>query len=324
MAEPPLLEVEGLTLAVRTGRGAGAAEATVVDGLSFALQRGETMALLGESGCGKTLTALALLRLLPPEVRWAAGRVRYAGTDLAQLRERELCRYRGKRVAMVFQDPASALNPVLKVGAQVAETIALHRPLTRAQRRAEVVRWFAELGLPEPERLPERYPHELSGGQRQRVLLAMALAGEPELLIADEPTAALDVTVQAQILDLLSQQCARRGLSLLWIGHDLAAAAELCTRVAVLYAGRLAEIGPLRRVLEAPAHPYTQGLVAALPRLDQPAPPRGIPGRVPAPADFQSGCRFRDRCAHAVEACTRTPALQPIGPGHAAACWLHA
>lgn len=320
MAEEPLLAVAGLTLTVRTPRGPVA----VVDRLDFELRRGEALALVGESGCGKTLTALSLIGLLPPGVQRRAGRVQFQGTDLAALPERELRAYRGKRIAMVFQDPATALNPVLRVGAQVEETLELHRPMPRAQRRAEVLRWFGDLGLPEPARCARLYPHELSGGQRQRVALAMALAAEPELLVADEPTAALDMTVQAQILELLAQQRRRYGLSLLWIGHDLAAAAQLCERVAVLYAGRLAECGPLRQVLEQPRHPYTQGLLAAVPQLDRPGVPHGIPGRVPPPAEFPDGCRFRNRCPAAFEPCGREPAAWSVGPDHASACWLQA
>lgn len=323
MSEGPLLQVAGLTLTVPSPRGPVA----VVDRVGFVIGRGETLGLLGESGCGKTLTALSLLRLLPPAVHLAAGSVRFDGVDLAALPERQLRRYRGKRVAMVFQDPAAALNPVLRVGAQVEEVLEVHRRLSGAQRRREVARLFGDVGLAEPERSARRYPHELSGGQRQRVLIAMALAGEPELVVADEPTASLDVTVQAQILELFRELRQRRGLSLLWIGHDLGVAASLCDRVTILYAGRVAETGALARVFRQPLHPYTQGLLAAMPLLERRAPPKGIPGRVPPPAELPEGCRFRDRCPAAFADCASEPALipAPLGsPGQAAACWLHA
>ncbi len=317
MAAKPLLRVRDLTLSLATPRG----PILLVDGVSFEIAAGETLGILGESGCGKTLTALALLRLLPPGIKIAAGRVIFAGTDLLQLAPKAMRRFRGGEIAMVFQEPMTALNPVLTVGSQVAEVVALHRGLGRGGGRAEVVRLFSEVGLPDPEGIVRRYPHQLSGGMCQRVMIAMALAGEPRLLVADEPTTALDVTVQAQILEVLARIQRERGLALLFVTHDLGVAAETCDRVTVLYGGRVAETAPTRTLFASARHPYTRGLLEALPRLDAPGLPRPLPGRVPPPEDFLSGCRFRDRCPEAGEDCREVPPLEPLDPGHAVACW---
>ena len=314
----PLLEVRELTLEVDTPSGPVA----VVDRLSLQIERAAGLGLLGESGCGKSLTALALLQLLPAAVRLTGGSIRFDGQELVGMGERGLRAFRGGRIGMVFQEPGASLNPVLRVGGQVEEILALHQGLGRAARGRACEQLFAEVGLPDPARLARRYPHELSGGQQQRVALAIALAGEPELLIADEPTTALDVTVQAQVLARLRVLRRERGLALLWISHDLGVVAETCERVAVMYAGRIAELGPVRELFAAPRHPYARGLVAAVPRLDRREAPRGIPGRVPMPADFPGGCRFRDRCGDAHAACAEEPARVAPTAAHAAACWL--
>lgn len=269
MSEPALFEVDGLrveaTGAAVAGAKAGAVAGKVlVQDLGFALQKGEILALVGESGSGKTLTALALMGLLPDGVRRAAGTIRFAGTALQDLPERALRKYRGAKVAYVFQDPSSALNPVLRVGAQVEEVLKVHRPdLDRQARKARLLELFTEVDLPDAARLARRYPHQLSGGQRQRVLIAAALAGEPELLVADEPTTALDVTVQEQILKLLARLRDRRGLAMVWISHDLQLVRAFCDQALVLKDGQVVERGTPARLFEDPQHPYTRELVAA-------------------------------------------------------------
>jgi len=325
-AAAPPLAVDRLTVTVPGA--AGPAEA--VRGLSFEVGRGEALGLVGESGAGKSLTALALLGLLPPGVT-ASGRVSIGGEDLLALPEPRRRRLRGGRVAMVFQEPASALNPVFPIGFQVAEAARAHRPLSRAAARREALALLERVALPDARRRFGEYPHRLSGGQRQRVVLAMALAGRPEVLIADEPTTALDVTVQAQILDLLGTLRAEFGLAVVLITHDLAVVAESCDRVAVMYAGRLVEQAPAERLFAAPAHPYTRALIAAVPRLGRPAPRGGlptIPGAVPEPGAAPSGCPFHPRCPEVTARCRRAlPALYPIagpaGGAHVARCFLH-
>ncbi len=263
MAEDTLLEIRGLRLL--------AGDDTLVDGVDLELPRGGSLGLLGQSGSGKSLTALAVLGLLPPGVRRAAGAVCYDGVELSALDEAGLRPFRGGRIALVFQEAMSAFNPVLRLGRQVAEVLELHRPaLARAERGAEVERLFEEVGLREPARVARSYPHELSGGMLQRCMIAMALAGEPELLIADEPTTALDVTVQARVLEQVAEIRARRGLALLWISHDLGVVSRVCERVAVMRAGRVVEAGPVERVLRRPEQAYTQELIAAAPRLERP------------------------------------------------------
>ncbi len=263
MADQPLLEIRDLTLAATTADG-GSLE--LVRGLNLAVQRGQSVGLLGESGSGKSLTALSLLGLLPETVDRTSGTVLFDGTELQALAETQLRSFRGGRIALVFQDPATALNPVLRVGFQIDEVLRLHRPMGKAQRQQEVLRLLTEVQLPEPEQIQRRYPHELSGGQRQRIMIAMALAGEPDLLVADEPTTALDVTVQAEILKLVAQIRAQRQLSMLWISHDLGVVAQCCDRVAVLYRGDLVEEGEVRQVLSTPQHAHTRFLLDSLPR----------------------------------------------------------
>jgi peptide/nickel transport system ATP-binding protein len=262
VAEPQLLKISGLSLAAVDADGE---QQAIVSQLDLQLDRGQSLGLLGQSGSGKSMTALAILGLLPSGIRRTAGQIFYAGSNLSELNEAQLRLYRGGRIAMVFQDPASALNPVLRVGYQVEEVLRLHRKLDGPARKAEVVRLFLEVQLPEPQQIGRRYPHQLSGGQRQRVMLAMALAGEPELLIADEPTTALDVTVQAQILELVGQIRRQRGLAMLWISHDLGVVAECCDQVAVMLGGRIVETGPVDAVLADPQHLHTQELLASLP-----------------------------------------------------------
>lgn len=313
MSAPKLLAVEDLEVAF------GAARA--VRGVSFTLARGETLALAGESGCGKSLTIRALLGLLPPGAR-AAGRVTWEGTELLTLPERERRAFRGRRLGLVPQEPAAALNPVLGVGEQVAEALRWHRGLGRHAARAEAVRLLAEVRLPDAAARAADPPHRLSGGMRQRVLLAAALACEPECLLADEPTASLDVTVQAQILDLLRGLVRARGMSLLFITHDLALAPGLTERIAIMYAGRLVEEGPTVALLAAPAHPYTRALTASLPeRWPARGPLPELRGAPPAPGEDGPGCPFAPRCPQARAACLgAVPPLATVGPGRRSAC----
>ena len=318
-----LLEISGLVVTFPRPDGTAV---PVVRGLSLAVARGEFVGLVGESGCGKSMAALAVLGLVPPPGRIAGGSIRLEGRELVGCSEPELRAIRGRRVGLVFQEPAAALNPVLTVGHQVVEAIRAHRRTSTADARRRAVELLARLALPEPERRLRDYPHQLSGGQRQRVLLAIALAAGPDLLIADEPTTALDVTVQAQVLELLAELRRELGLAVLLITHDLAVVAGSCDRVAVAYAGRVVEEGSVAELFGAPLHPYTRGLLASVPRLGWPAP-RGalpsIPGQVPSPADLPAGCAFHPRCAERLAQCSEVdPERRELAPGRAARCLL--
>jgi peptide/nickel transport system ATP-binding protein len=314
----PLLEVEDLSLRLLTQRGA----AMALRGLSFTVARGETLGLIGESGSGKSLTALALMGLLPQGAR-LSGQIRFAGTPLVGLGEDEYCRLRGDRIAMVFQEPMTALNPVHSIGRQVAEPLRLHRGMSASAARAEAVRLLDRVGIAQAKRRADSYPHELSGGQRQRVTIAMALACGPDLLIADEPTTALDVTVQRQILELIAELVAERHMALLLISHDLAVIAENVERMLVMYGGSIVESGPTAAVFARLAHPYTQGLFAARPRLGAARGTRlsTIAGSVPDLVDLPPGCPFAGRCALTIAACAAAPPKpERVGPDHVARC----
>jgi len=312
-----LLSVEGLT--VRFGRFA------VVEDLSFSVAPGEVLAIVGESGSGKSMTALALMRLVPPPGR-VSGRVIFAGEDLLVLPERRMRAIRGGAMAMVFQEPMTSLNPVFTVGSQIAEALAWHRGLSGRAARAEAVRLLELVEIPNAAARVSEYPHQLSGGMRQRVMIAMALACRPRLLIADEPTTALDATVQAQILELLRRLRAELGMAVLLITHDLGVVSDFADRVAVMYAARLVEIGPALELFRSPAHPYTEGLLASLPRLGATvARLAAIPGQVPPPFALPQGCRFAPRCAYAKAPCSAAlPPLASVGAARAAACIRHA
>ena len=305
-----VLEVRDLRVAV------GALE--VIHGISFVLLARRRTGLIGESGSGKTLTALAIMGLLPDGLG-ATGDVRYRGQDLLEQRERDLCRIRGDRIAMVFQEPMTALNPVMKIGDQVAEPLRLHRGLNRKQAQAAAREALERVHLPQAEERLNAYPHQLSGGQRQRAMIAMATACSPELLIADEPTTALDVTVQAQILQLLMELVEDEGSSLLLITHDLPVVANVCQQVLVLYGGHIVESGETMTVFNQPRHPYTRALVDAIPALDEDVPDRKlrtIPGSVPSLGELPPGCPFRNRCPRADEACAVMPPFEDN-----LACW---
>src|SRR5262245_41444440 len=310
-----LLEIQDLRVRYPSTRGSVRA----VDGVSLKLRQAETYALVGESGCGKTATALSILRLVEPgEI--VGGRILFEGADLLTLPERELRRYRGGRIGMIFQEPAAALNPVMRVGAQVQEAIRIHKGLRRRESWDEAVRLLGVVALPDPARQARAYPHELSGGMRQRVMIAVALSCEPSLLIADEPTTALDVTVQAQILDLMRRLQQETGTAILLITHNLGVVAETCDDVAVMYAGKIVEKASMRSIFKTPRHPYSQGLLRAVPRLDHPAkqPLPTIPGTVPNPMRLPTGCRFRTRCPWAIERCAvEEPGLIPVESGGA-------
>jgi oligopeptide/dipeptide ABC transporter ATP-binding protein len=295
-----------------------------VDGVSFQLNRGETLALVGESGCGKSLTSLALLQLIPAPGRIEPGSVIQLGdTDVLALRGEPLRRIRGRRIGMIFQDPMTSLNPVFSVGDQITEGILAHFKVSRSEARERALRLLNEVGISDPGERLRAYPHQLSGGMRQRVMIAIALAAEPEILVADEPTTALDVTVQAQILEVLDRLRTSRGMAVLLITHDLGIVAGRADRVAVMYAGQIVEETSTARLFANPSHPYTQGLFASVPRLTG---PRGrlnpIRGTVHAPTAWPSGCRFRPRCPKAFDKSELEPPMLAVEPGHQMRCWL--
>ena len=322
-----LLDVQDLRITLPTARG----PVLALRGVSFGLARGQTLGLIGESGCGKSLTALALMGLLPDGAR-VQGSVRLDGRELLGQPEDAWCALRGNRLAMVFQEPMTALNPLHPVGRQIAESLRLHKRLDARAARAKALRLLQRVQLPQAERRLDAYPHQLSGGQRQRVVIAIALACGPDLLIADEPTTALDVTIQREVLDLIGQLVAEDGMALLLISHDLGVMAENVQRMLVMYGGSVVERGPTDAVFEHLAHPYTRGLFAARPRLGLRAEGaalagrRGhrlatIPGRVPELIDLPAGCTFADRCSLAIDACRSAPPPElPVGAGHSARC----
>ena len=318
----PLLEVENLQTHFRTPDGVNRA----VDGVSFHVEEGETLALVGESGCGKSVTANSILRLVPEPPGKIAGSIRFGGTDLLKLSERAMRDIRGNDISMIFQEPMTSLNPVLTVGRQLGETLRLHQGLSSRAAEARAVEMLNLVGIPEPRRRVREYPHQLSGGMRQRVMIAIALACSPKLLIADEPTTALDVTIQAQILDLMQDLKRRVGAAILLITHDLGVVAEVAERVMVMYAGRKVEEAPVAALFRSPRHPYTQGLLGAVPKLGSSLTGAAtklaeIPGLVPSLKERIPGCVFASRCAYATDLCRNVaPALENKAAGHIAAC----
>jgi oligopeptide/dipeptide ABC transporter ATP-binding protein len=313
------LAINGLRITL----GGDPSAAPIVDGVDLTVGAGETVGLVGESGSGKSLTCLAAMDLLPASLR-SSGRVELDGEDLAGMSARRKRQVRGTTAAMIFQEPMSSLNPVLTVGVQLDEALR-HGGLTdRGQRRRRAVELLDQVGITQPERRLRQHPHELSGGMCQRVMIAIALAGQPRLLIADEPTTALDVTIQAQILDLLRDLVDRLGMSLLLVTHDIGVVAEICQRVCVMYGGRIVESGPVATVLDAPRHPYTDALLRSVPTVDGPLRTlAAIPGTVPTAGDMPPGCRFHPRCPLAEQRCRQAPPPLSAGPaGTALACWV--
>ncbi len=320
-----ILEVADLGVEFKTRAGV----TQVLDGIGFTLERGMTLGIVGESGCGKSMTALAIMRLIPtPPGRITSGTVRLDGADLLAVDERHMRAVRGNKISMIFQEPMTSLNPVFTIGEQIAETVRLHQGLGVREAMRRAVEMVRAVGIPNPRRRVREYPHQMSGGMRQRVMIAMALACNPDVLIADEPTTALDVTVQAQIFDLLQDLRVETGTAIILITHDMGVINEMTDRVLVMYAGRIVEEGAVEVILEHPRHPYTQGLIRCVPHLDpDPKPERPplveIPGVVPALSELGRGCAFAPRCAHATNRCRaeRPPVFQETG-GHRSACWL--
>ncbi|MFM5027481.1 ABC transporter ATP-binding protein [Aeromonas rivipollensis] len=317
----PILEVRDLEVEFSVDDG----KIKVLDGVSFKVAPGQTLGIVGESGCGKSVTSLAIMGLLPrPHGQVVAGSIRFQGGELLSLPPDQMYKVRGNRISMIFQEPMTALNPVQTVGAQLMEVFSLHRPdFSKAQRKEAAIAMLQKVGIPEPAQRFEVYPHNLSGGMRQRVMIAMALACEPDLLICDEPTTALDVTIQAQILDLMKALQAQTGMAIIFITHDLGVVAELCDEVVVMYAGRAVERADIFELFDHPRHPYTHGLMASIPRLEDVPKSllKTIKGQVPALHEMPAGCRFSNRCPHATEICVSTiPVTEQLSERHAVAC----
>jgi peptide/nickel transport system ATP-binding protein len=317
-ASSPLLDVEGLGIKFGTANGS----LSVVRDVTFSVQPGECIGLVGESGCGKTVTGLALMGLLPLRSSRFEGRVGFAGVNLLSLSERQWRGIRGRRIGMIFQEPMSALDPIFTIGEQIGETLRTHFRIGRTEARDRAIDALSKVGIPEPAIRHDAYPHELSGGMRQRAMIAMAISCEPDLLIADEPTTALDVTVQAQIMDVLGELNARSGMAMLFISHDLGLVSQTCSRIVTMYAGEVVETGVSDNMLTRPRHPYTSGLLRSLPSFTpRKARLPSIPGRVPRPGEFAEGCRFEGRCQYAVPSCKERQVLQPQPEGGLARCW---
>ncbi len=318
---PRLLEIDDL----RTQFFTSAGTVRAVDGISYTVEEGESVAIVGESGCGKSVSALSILRLIPdPPGRIVGGSIHFKGTDLLQLSDAEIRAVRGRRIAMVFQEPMTSLNPVLTIGLQLTETLTHHLGMDKGAARARAVELMGMVGISDAERRLRQYPHHFSGGMRQRVMIAMALCCEPELIIADEPTTALDVTIQAQILELMKDLTKRLGVALIIITHNLGVVARYADRVNVMYAGKIIERGSALDIYHNPMHPYTLGLLHSVPRLDQPRKEKldPIEGQPPDLAKLDDGCAFRPRCRYAVERCaTEIPPLETVTDGHLSACW---
>ncbi|PLX95046.1 MAG: ABC transporter ATP-binding protein [Desulfuromonas sp.] len=317
---PPLLEVKNLQSYFFTRSGLIKA----VDDVSFSVKSGETMALVGESGCGKSMTALSLLRLLPEPGRIVGGEIRFEDQDLLRLPLLEMRRIRGNRISMIFQEPMTSLNPVFRIGDQIAEVLLLHRGLNHAAAFEQVKELMHQVGIADPEKRLRDYPHQLSGGQRQRVMIAMALACNPKLLIADEPTTALDVTIQAQIMDLLDKLGDEKQMATLLISHDLGVVASHADHVTVMYAGLIVEQAPVSQIFANPMHPYTRGLLACIPRFGNKGPLPTIKGQVPDATQASEGCSFLQRCPEPFAPCgNQCPPLTETEPGHLVRCWRY-
>lgn len=317
-AAAPLMSVRGAGIRFKTSHG----EWQATRKIDFDIAPGERVGIVGESGCGKTITGLSILRLLPNNLSGLDGSIRFGGLDLVSCSPRQMRSVRGRKIAMIFQEPMSALDPVFTVGHQIAETLRVHTRVSKEEARARTIEMLKRVGIASPERRVDEYPHQLSGGMRQRVMIAASLICGPQLLIADEPTTALDVTVQAQILELLRDISVTSKTALMLITHDLGVVAETCTRMITMYAGEVIEDAPVDEALIRPLHPYTSGLLRSLPHL---SPRRGllpsIPGRVPSLSEMPNGCRFRARCAYAIDGCEQEQALLDAGGGRRTRCW---
>ncbi|AET62007.1 peptide ABC transporter ATP-binding protein [Paenibacillus terrae HPL-003] len=316
-----LLEVTNLRTEFKTAAGTIRA----VDGVDLSVGKGETLGIVGESGCGKSITSLSIMQLLPKGLgKVAAGEVRFNGENILDYSERKMRSIRGNEMAMIFQEPMTSLNPVFKIGKQIAESARYHHGVSKHKAKAMAVEMLTKVGIPRPEKVAVSYPHELSGGMRQRVMIAMAMVCNPKLLIADEPTTALDVTIQAQILDLMRDLQKSEGTSILMITHDLGVVAEMCDRVVIMYAGQVVEETDVKTLFKEPRHPYTQSLLASLPQLNSDQERlASIPGQVPNPLDMPKGCRFAPRCQFAKEIClAEAPELVEVEPGHKSRCLL--
>ena len=317
----PVLQVKDLAVSFEVEAG----KFKAVDGISFDLDQGEILGLVGESGCGKSVTALSLLRLIPsPPGKIESGEILWGGRDFLKMPLPELIQLRGQELSFIFQEPLTSFNPVQKIGAQISQALRIHSQLDKLAAKEIVISGLRRVGMANPERQYEAYPHELSGGMRQRAMIAMALINKPQLLIADEPTTALDVTIQAQILELLQELQRELGMSVLLITHNLGIVAEFVQRVAVMYAGKLVETTTVAQLFKSPLHPYTQGLLASIPKLYQTGPLEAIPGMIPDPLNLPTGCYFAPRCARVMEICKREgPQLTEKSKGHQVACWLY-
>ncbi|MCR8632878.1 ABC transporter ATP-binding protein [Paenibacillus radicis (ex Xue et al. 2023)] len=317
-----LLEIKGLRTEFLSGRQVIPA----VDGVDITIKKGEVLGIVGESGCGKSVTSLTLMRLLPRKgARIAEGKILYKGNDLLQLSKNEMRQVRGNEIAMIFQEPMTSLNPVYTIGKQLCEIVMLHRNYTKKRATEHAIEMLRKVSIPRPEKIIDEYPHQLSGGMRQRVMIAMAMSCEPDLLIADEPTTALDVTIQAQILNLMKELCNQQGTSIMLITHDLGVVAEMCQRVVVMYAGQVVEQADVYTLFENPLHPYTQGLLKSVPKVDVDQDRLdSIPGTVPLPGTIKQGCRFASRCSFREARClTDAPPLFELHEGQQCRCWLY-
>lgn len=317
-----LLQIENLQTHFFTDRG----QIPAVDGIDIAINKGEIVGIVGESGCGKSVTSLSVMRLVPnPPGKIVGGSIKFKGEDLVSVSEKRMRELRGNEIAMIFQEPMTSLNPVYTVGDQIGESVRLHKKMSKKEARNRSVEMLRKVGIPRPEAIVDEYPHQLSGGMRQRVMIAMAMACNPELLIADEPTTALDVTIQAQILDLMRTLNEESHTAIMMITHDLGVVAEMCHRVVVMYAGNIMEEGDVRTILKDPKHPYTIGLLNSIPKMEGPKERLySIPGNVPIPGSLKTGCRFAPRCDHATDKCrAEMPSLKTVAEGHRSRCWLN-
>lgn len=320
--QPSVLEVKGLTTQFSNRKNRSV---TVVDGVDFHVKKGETLGIVGESGCGKSVTSLSIMRLLGKNGKVTSGSVRFEGQETLMLTEQEMRKLRGNRLAMIFQEPMTSLNPVLTIGRQIGEVLQLHTSLGQEERKRRVIELLTLVGIPRAEDVSREHPHRLSGGMRQRVMIAMAMACQPQLLIADEPTTALDVTIQAQMLGLIRDMRDNTGMAVMLITHDLGVVAEMCDRVLVMYAGQVIESADVRTLLRNPKHPYTMGLIRSVPhRAKGVKRLYAIPGNVPSPGEWPPGCRFAARCREAMPICQeQCPSLMKMEDGSECRCWLH-